>query len=76
MKLRYEAFNIRKIDWDAMKIQGETVDGKRREFGIAIHHDLITNELSLDVHPHFTALDSVSHFEDSDPWLTGELRND
>lgn len=70
----YEAFVIFNFDPIKMHLQGRTVDGKTREFALAITRDLRTNELSLDVVPHFSDPVSQPTFSGSEPWEGDEKR--
>lgn len=53
-------------------VQIQDLDGNIREVTFAVHRNLDTNELSLDVVRHFTGLDSRPYFPDSSPWDEAE----
>lgn len=56
--------------------QGVTIDGKKREFKLAVTRDKATNKLTLHPYRHFIDPDSTPQFEDSEPWTEDERRGD
>lgn len=70
----YEAYTITDFDPTNMFVQAETVEGESREFVIVIHRDKRTNQLSLDVVPHYVDPNSQAVFSGSEPWPKEELR--
>lgn len=55
-------------------MKGNTVDGKTREFAIAVSRDVITNELRFDPVRHYTDTESTPAFEGTEPWQPEEMR--
>jgi hypothetical protein len=78
-RIEFESFTIRRFEIGhdgCPRIQGATIDGKKREFGIEMHRDTRDNSVGMHVYRHFTDPESQPWFEDSQPWTKDETFGD